>query len=183
MSGEYLFCMIPYNNNNLAAVVKVDVHKKVKRECMFKNSKRGPLFSRPTFVCENRVNQNIGVSDYDMKVIVLTSRGDFVFNYTGQQPVIKRTQFSPRRIACDGRGNILVADVGNDIVHMLRSNGEFITYILSSISPVSRPWGICVDSENRIWLVEENTDSEYVKSFTKFKVFQIYKTIARSKVI
>lgn len=50
---------------------------------------------------------------------------------------------------------------------MLRSNGEFITYILSSISPVSRPWGICVDSKNRIWLVEENTDSEYVRSFTK----------------
>lgn len=66
---------------------------------------------------------------------------------------------------------------------MLRSNGEFITYILSSISPVSRPWGICVDSKNRIWLVEENTDSEYVRSFTKFKVFQIYKTIARSEVI
>lgn len=181
MSGEYLICMIPYNNNNRAAVVKVDVHKKVKRECMFIcNSKKEPLFSRPTFVCENRVNQNICVSDYDMKVIVLTSRGDFVFNYTGQQPVIKRTPFSPRGIACDGRGNILVADVGNDLVHMLRSNGEFITYILSSISPVSRPWGICVDSENRIWLVEENTDSEYVKSFTKFKVFQIYKTIARS---
>lgn len=176
--------MIPYNNNNRAAVVKVDVHKKVKRECMFIfNSKKEPLFSRPTFVCENRVNQNICVSDYDMKVIVLTSRGYFVFNYTGQQPVIKRTPFSPRGIACDGRGNILVADVGNDLVHMLKSNGEFITHILSSISPVSRPWGICVDSENRIWLVEENTDSEYVKSFTKFKVFQIYKTIARSKVI
>lgn len=181
MSGEYLICMIPYNNNNLAAVVKVDVHKKEKRECMFIfNSKKEPLFSRPAFVCENRVNQNICVSDYDMKVIVLTSRGDFVFNYTGQQPVIKRTPFSPQGIACDGRGNILVADVGNDVVHMLKSNGEFITYILSSISPVSRPWGICVDSENRIWLVEENTDSEYVKSFTKFKVFQIYKTIARS---
>lgn len=45
MSGEYLICIIPYNNNNRAAVVKVDVHKKVKRECMFiYNSKKEPLF-------------------------------------------------------------------------------------------------------------------------------------------
>lgn len=45
MSGEYLICMIPYKNNNRAAVVKVDVHKKVKRECMFiYNSKKEPLF-------------------------------------------------------------------------------------------------------------------------------------------
>lgn len=74
-------------------------------------------------------------------------------------------------IVCDGWGNILVVDVGNDLVYMLRSNGEFIIYILLFISLVFRFWGICVDFENRIWLVEENIDLEYVKLFIKFKVF------------
>lgn len=47
------------------------------------NFKKELFFLRLIFVCENRVNQNICVLDYDMKVIVLIFRGDFVFNYIG----------------------------------------------------------------------------------------------------
>lgn len=57
MFGEYLICMIFYNNNNFVVVVKVDVYKKVKWECMFIfNFKKELFFLRLIFVCENRVN-------------------------------------------------------------------------------------------------------------------------------
>lgn len=49
--------MIFYNNNNFVVVVKVDVYKKVKWECMFiYNFKKELFFLRLIFVCENRVN-------------------------------------------------------------------------------------------------------------------------------
>lgn len=85
------------------------------------------------------------------------------------------TTFTPRGIACSGQGHILVADVENDLVHMLQKDGQFITHILSSISPISRPWGICVDAIDRLWLVEEQKYEGGVKCLAKVKVFQIYK--------
>lgn len=51
---------------------------------------------------------NICVSDMNFKVIVLTSSGDFCLKYNGVQSAANRAPFYPRRIACDGRGNVLV---------------------------------------------------------------------------
>lgn len=71
---------------------------------------------------------------------------------------------------------ILVADFGNDVMHFLNSNGKFVTHVLTSISPISQPWGICVDSENRLWVVERSNNEGEVKTFAKVKVFRIYWT-------
>lgn len=37
-------------------------------------------------------------------------------------------------IVCDGWGNILVVDVDNDVIYLLKSDGEFVIYILLFIS-------------------------------------------------
>lgn len=179
--GEFLICIVPNSEkNNHAAVVKITLnitHSEVSSECEYSHKPNGEsLFSNPRFVCENRVTDDICVSDLDKKVIVLSSSGVFRFTYTGNQPAIQKSKtFTPRGIACTGKGHILVADVENDLVHMLDSDGQFITHILSSISPIFRPWGICVDNEDRIWLVEEQKNEGGVKCLSKVKVFQIYK--------
>lgn len=112
----------------------------------------------------------------DSKVVVLTSSGNVRFIYRGVQPTLSRSPFNPRGIACDERGNILVADLNNHVVHLLKGDGVFVTHVLSSISPISQPWGICVDSQNSVWVVERNMNSGEVQTYAKVKVFQIYKT-------
>lgn len=140
-SGEILICLVPsFEGNIYAAVVKITFnieHSEVGSESEFSHKSSGePLFSNPRFVCENRVTRDICVSDFDNKVVVLSSSGEFRFSYQGIWPANqKSTTFTPRGIACTGRGHILVADVENDLVR----NGQFITHILSSTSPIFRP--------------------------------------------
>lgn len=127
-------------------------------------------------ICENRLNQNICVSDMVCKVVVLTSSGNVRFSYLGVQPTVSRLPFNPRGIACDKQGNILVADLDNHVIHLLRGDGVFVTHVLSSTSPISQPWGICVDSQNKVWVVERNMSGGEVQTYAKVKVFQIFKT-------
>lgn len=175
--GEYLVCTTPHYSREYhnASVLRISNDGRLEHEYT-NNEKNEPLFSRPVNVCENRLNQNICVSDRDCKVIVLTSSGDVCFNYPGHQSSLCRSPFNPRGIACDEQGNILVADPDNHVIHLLKSDGNFVLYILSSISPISQPCGICVDSQNRVWVVERNIHSGEVKTYAKVKVFQIYET-------
>lgn len=174
LSGKYLICAMPYDHRHKhALVIRISNDGRVEKE--FTSNGRGePIFSKPMFVCENRLNQNICVSDMDSKIIVLTFSGEVCFNYKGVPPAGKRQSFDPRGIACDKQGNILVADLGNDVIHLLKSNGEFVTHVLSPISPISQPWGISVDSQNKVWVVERNLNQGDVKTYAKVKVFQIY---------
>lgn len=172
-----MVCTTPHYSREYqnASVLRISNDGRLEHEYT-NNEKNEPLFSRPVNVCENRLNQNICVSDRDCKVIVLTSSGDVRFNYPGHQSSLCRSPFNPRGIACDEQGNILVADPDNHVIHLLKSDGNFVLYILSSISPISQPCGICVDSQNRVWVVERNIHSGEVKTYAKVKVFQIYET-------
>ena len=141
-NGTYLVCMT--SETDVSAVVHFCVKGTIYKE-FTDNSKGELLFERPRYVCVNETNQNICVSDFKRGIIVLNHLGQLIVNYRGNK-IICGKPFSPRGIACDRLGRILVADTDNDVVHLLESNGEFITYILSSISPISQPWGLCVDS-------------------------------------
>lgn len=177
-SGKYLVCIIPYASNPEhpnASVIKISNDGRLENE--YTNNEEGePLFCKPLNICENRLNQNICVSDMVCKVVVLTSSGNVRFSYLGVQPTVSRLPFNPRGIACDKQGNILVADLDSHVIHLLRGDGVFVTHVLSSTSPISQPWGICVDSQNKVWVVERNMSGGEVQSYAKVKVFQIYKT-------
>lgn len=168
--GTYLVCMISETED--PAVVQFC--EKGTR-AFTHNSKGELLFAQPRCVCVNEMNQNICVSDFERGIIVLSYMGQFIFNYRGKQIKLGKP-FSARGIACDRLGRILVADTYNDVVHLLENNGEFLTYILSSVSPISQPWGLCVDSQNRVWVAERNVHKGDVKTLAKVKVFQIYKS-------
>lgn len=122
--GEYLVCTTPHYSREYhnASVLRISNDGRLEHEYT-NNEKNEPLFSRPVNVCENRLNQNICVSDRDCKVIVLTSSGDVCFNYPGHQSSLCRSPFNPRGIACDEQGNILVADPDNHVINLLKSDG------------------------------------------------------------
>lgn len=176
-SEEYLVCTTPHYSREYqnASVIRISNDGRLEHEYT-NNEKNEPLFSRPVNVCENRLNQDICVSDIDCKVIVLTSSGVVRFNYPDHQPTLCRLPFNPRGIACDEQGNILVADPDNNVIHLLKSDGKLVLYILSSISPISQPCGICVDSQNKVWVVERNINYGEVQTYAKVKCFQIRET-------
>lgn len=74
--GLYLVCTTPHYSREYqnALVLRISNNGRLEHEYT-NNEKNEPLFSRPVNVCENRLNQNICVSDIDCKVIVLTSSG------------------------------------------------------------------------------------------------------------
>lgn len=173
-SENYLICAIPDEHlQKNASVMKISNNGNFEHEFTYFRGK--PIFSRPYFVCENKTTKDICVSDMDEKVVGLTHFGDVCFKYEGNPSAVCRSPFSPRGIACDGHGNILVADVENDEVHLLNRKGEFVTHVLTCFNHISQPYGICVDSENRVWVVERNKNVGEVQTFAKIKLFQIYK--------
>lgn len=93
-SGKYLVCTIPDNREHQnASVIRISNDGIPEHE--YTNNEKGEsLFSRPVNVCENRLNQNICVSDIDCKVIVLTFSGDVRFNYKGVQPTVQCMQIT-----------------------------------------------------------------------------------------
>lgn len=52
--------------------------------------------------------------------------GDVCFEYKGGLFVVSKLFFSLCWIVCDGDGNILIVNVGNDEVYLLNRNGEFV---------------------------------------------------------
>ncbi|KAK3105854.1 hypothetical protein FSP39_007170 [Pinctada imbricata] len=59
------------------------------------------------------------------------------YTYTGQ-PALKE-KFVCNDIACDHHGRILLIDVFNHAVHLLREDGHFLQYVLTEQSPLKWP--------------------------------------------
>lgn len=174
-SGNYLVCLIPYSSidtteDKCGLVVEFDKTGTIKREinCDRQNN---PIYREPKFVCEN-TNKDVCVSDcFIRKVVVVNAFGIVRFRYGGQLDLKTCSPFSPRGIATDCRGNILVADKDNNFIHLLNQKGHFITYILTVVDGITKPWSICVDPDDRIWVAEENDTPQEVRRKAKVKVF------------
>jgi hypothetical protein len=118
----------------------------------------------PTAVCEN-INYDICITEESMrKVIVVDKEMDVRFMYDGNAKSSELGKFTPRDICSDSLGNILVADFSNRAIHMLDEDGRFIQYLLTKEDELSYPHGLCLDSEDRLWVAERFSK--------KIKVFQ-----------
>ncbi|XP_055999941.1 uncharacterized protein LOC125656567 [Ostrea edulis] len=111
--------------------------------------------SYEVFVTENN-NGDIVASDLNAKAVVVVDRtGKVRFRYndkppTGQEP------FSPRQIATDSMGHIIVADPDNACLHILDQNGQFIKCV-DDCGLNEWPTGLSVDSEGRLWVGSYNS--------------------------
>ncbi|CAC5415205.1 unnamed protein product [Mytilus coruscus] len=174
-SGNLLVCLIPYSSldtteDKCGLVVEFDRTGTIKREINYDRQKN-PIYREPKFVCEN-TNKDVCVSDCSVrKLIVLNAFGIVRNRYGGQLDMKTCSPFSPRGIDTDCRGNILLADKDNNFIHLLNQKGHLITNILTVVDGITKPWSICVDPDDRIWVAEENDTPQEVRTKAKVKVF------------
>lgn len=167
LSGHILVCVAylsVYESN------ETDVGKILRMNCqgdifqqIEKNSDNENLFIRPICISENN-NQDICVSDCKKKSLIVVNRtGGFRFAYEGNFIKNDDRIFEPAELDTDKDGNILIADEKNNLVHLLDIDGRFLQYILTTKDGVSKPRGLKVDDEDRLWLTE--IDKQRIKVF------------------
>ncbi|XP_061188641.1 uncharacterized protein LOC133196800 [Saccostrea echinata] len=99
-------------------------------------------------VTENR-NGNICVADWNANaVVVVDRRGKPRFKYPGEGEGL----FIPRYITTDSQAHILISDIKNQSVHVLDEDGNVV--LLIDNCGFSNPYGISVDNEDNLWLLE-----------------------------
>lgn len=100
------------------------------------------------FLTENN-NEDICVTDLNKQiVIVLDKTGRVRFQYDGT-PAMKEN-FNPRCIVTDSLGHIIVADIGNNCLHILSQDRQFIRCI--SNCGLDKPYGLSLDKKERLWV-------------------------------
>ncbi|XP_022343914.2 uncharacterized protein LOC111136994 [Crassostrea virginica] len=110
------------------------------------------LYKWPHYITEN-INGDICTSDYNKDAIVVVNKsGQHRFSYTGQG-----SEFIPYGICTDVLGHILVCDNTSNTVDLLDQDGGFLSVILSPQQGVKRPYGVCVDDENNLYVVQQWT--------------------------
>lgn len=167
VSGHILVCVarLPayeIDKTDEGKVLRINFQGNIVQE-IEKNSDNENLYVRPIFISEN-INQDICVSDCKKKSVTVVDRtGIFRFVYGGGFIQNDNRIFSPAELDTDKDGNVLISDEKNNLVHLLDIDGRFLRYILTAEDGISKPRGLKVDNEDRLWLTEK--DNQRIKVF------------------
>ena len=104
-----------------------------------------------TKVATNKLNHDIYVCDEESyffpKVMALTANGTLRYEYAGHNQ-----RFKPVDICTDQTGNVLIADSGNNAVHILDQEGRIVQHIPSSDLGLAEVNTIDVDGQGYLWI-------------------------------
>lgn len=119
------------------------------------DDKGRPLFSHGGYdksITENR-NLDICMADFGAgELVVVDQYGKLRFRYSGSTLMSDtKKSFHPRGVTTDSQSRILMSDHYNHRIHVLDQNGQFICHIKDC---VQRPWGLCVDSKDNLFVAE-----------------------------
>lgn len=112
-------------------------------------------YSSTLRITEN-INGDFCYVDYNAnEVIIISPQGNVKSTYACHNVPTGGKTFGPHSITTDRQGHILVSDFKNACIHILNMDGRFLSAIECGGS--SRPLGVSVDSEDRLWVVEGNS--------------------------
>ena len=113
-------------------VQRITLGGKVLNTYEFQKDDATRLFTYPWRTAENGNSDICAInrtSDDTGELIVLHGDGRARATYCGQ----KESKFDPRDVACDCNRKIIVLDCVNKSLHLLSSDGTFLTYLLSNM--------------------------------------------------
>ncbi|XP_061179437.1 E3 ubiquitin-protein ligase TRIM71-like [Saccostrea echinata] len=160
-SGDVLVCM---GHKSTAKIVRYNSRGEKIDEIQY-DMYGNKLYDEPRFVSEN-VNGDICVIDWTFPDItkVVDEHGFLRWTYDGNIKINQFVSFTPRGIATDSLGHVLISDIFNSAVHLINQDGHFISCILKQINGILRPCCIAVDKSDNMWVAE--------KEDTSIKVFK-----------
>ncbi|XP_061163612.1 uncharacterized protein LOC133172649 [Saccostrea echinata] len=127
-----------------------------------------PLFPQDInfpHICENN-NMDICVcysfSRYNLEdgaVVVISQNGKLKFRYTGHNPSPKDKSFMPGGLATNSQSYIFVADNGNNCIHIISEDGQFLHFIdFNHLFITEHPRDLCLDNNDNMYVA---FDSNY----------------------
>ncbi|KAK3105773.1 hypothetical protein FSP39_005271 [Pinctada imbricata] len=141
----YLTNFIIEDNNDIVYTLFGD---KMIRRCSSSSGTVSDVIStaplHPRGIC--RIVQNINLDlcvvdrvdkEFRSRLVVVSITSKLRFTYTGQ-PALKE-MFVCDDVTCDNHGRILLTDLDNHAVHLLREDGHFLQYVLTKQSPLWCP--------------------------------------------
>ena len=167
-SGHILVCVAYLsiyvtNESDVGKILMMDCEGNIFQEIQ-KNSEDENLYIRPICITEN-INQDVCVSDRKRHSLIVVDRtGLFRFAYGGGFNQRNEKVFLPYELDNDSAGNIIVSDFPNKLVHLVTIDGNIFKHILTETDGITRPRGLIVDNEDKLWITEEDSGS--------IKVFQ-----------
>ena len=116
-------------------------------------SRAHPLYSNSHFqyLCESG-NLDICVADNGANaVVVFSAAGQLRFRYRGN-PSEPQKLFFPYDITTDSQNRIIISEKILSNIHLVDQDIHFLRLIDNCV--VQKPWGLCVDSRDNLYVAE-----------------------------
>ncbi|XP_052694642.1 uncharacterized protein LOC128172945 [Crassostrea angulata] len=124
------------------------------------------LYQDPSFITENN-NEDVVVSDPFNAVVVTERGGRHRFSYKGHP---SGSELLPHGICTDSLSHILVCDGKSKTIHILDSDGQFLSQLLTKSQEMGEPWGLNYDANTQcLWVGSEVNNTLCVYMYTSRK--------------
>ncbi|XP_062612306.1 B-box type zinc finger protein ncl-1-like [Saccostrea cucullata] len=112
------------------------------------------------------INGDVCVVDHNSYTVTAVSqKGKLRFRYDGKAAKLPKP-LNTNDIVTDSMGHIILADEGNDCLHIINQNGQFLKCL--TIPGLTKPTGLSLDTRGRLWVGSQNNGDIKVIQYTKY---------------